>query len=151
MGEAVRGGDISNRVALRTIFIFEDLVAHVPNRKHDVYRALMKIHQYRRAIDLFRADEYTLSHSHDMLWRYDFRFDVVTFLPDGCLRHIEKWLERKDFAYSHLKKYASAVELEGALASMPEVARVFYPASKGYFSYGHRGQGVSQDGREITL
>lgn len=132
-------GDISNRLPPRWLIVFEGVIGTLTPRgriEHDFYA---KARMWKRAVGAFELDDHTSKVLWDMVWRRDYKFDVVTFLPAKCAVHVEAWLEDRNVPVSNVRAYAEPAALGKQLAYLPDVYAVVHAESSNRFTYGDRG------------
>lgn len=139
-------GDISNEFLPRFLFVFEGLVARLPSRRATQLEwAMCRSHQWKRAAKLWVINDNIKAHLWDITWRYDYRFDIVTFHDDGFVPALEERLDRENIPYGNC--FASTPDgLSHLLPRMPDVNRVFFADEALMFRFGHQGRLVRFEG-----
>ena len=91
----MQAGDISNDVAPRFVFVFEGLLASLPTPIAVAQeKTYARLHRWKKAAALWKIDGTVQSHMWDLVWRYDFGLDVITYKPADYAEAIEDMLDR---------------------------------------------------------
>lgn len=143
-------GDLSNRLPPRWLFVYEGVIGRVPVEKRRQYDIYVKLRQYRRAAGCFVTEAHVQKVIWDLVWRRDFRFDVVTFLGDDMADALEKKLTGESLPFSNLWAVDEA-ELAARLAYMPDVVYVVHGDPSRRLAYGNRGLLVTDPERLVLL
>ena len=133
----MQGGDISNETPPRFLFVFEGLIARIPDALVRLEKMHVRFHRYVKAAALWEVDDQALSYTWDMAWRHHLAVDIVTFLPYH--QEIRTRLDDEGVPYGHLRHYASPEVLAWKLAYMPYVHRIYYAWPEREFIFGDRG------------
>lgn len=135
----MQGGDLSNEVAPRLLFIFEGTVATLPSK---TVEAKEKIHQrlkrWQKAVDLWEISERAYALLWDVTWRYNYRFDIVTYHPAGFAKALKERLDDEGLPVGRVW-HSSPSLLAKRLAFMPDVRYVYDADASRLFTYGGRG------------
>lgn len=142
----MEGGDLSNRLPPRWLFVFEGVIGSVPAKRAAEYKLAMRLHRYKRAADCFEIETHVQKVIWDLYWRRDFRFDVVTFLGDSFSEHLERRLSRDALPYSNCWSVDES-SLAARLAYMPDVQYVIHGDPSKHLTYGNRGLLVTDPGK----
>ena len=138
-------GDLSNRLPPRWLVVFEGVIATHPTpadqAAYDVYR---KLRSHKRALHTYVADEHVRKVLWDLTWRRDYKFDVVTFLPEKIAAHVAAWLDQHNVPAVNTYIYDHPHDLAKELVYMPDVHAVVHAEEENRFTYGHRGVLVSE-------
>ena len=81
----------------------------------------------------------------DLVWRTDFRFDVVTFLGPRMAEAIEERMKRESLPFSNCFSETTD-SLAKRLAFMPDVKYVVHNDPDRLLAYGNRGLLVTDPG-----
>jgi hypothetical protein len=134
----MQGGDLSNEVAPRLLFVFENTIGTLPSKTAEAReRTAVKFHRWRTAVDCWMIPPRSHALLWDVAWRYNYRFDVVTYRPAGFARELEKRLGM-DVPVSSVFSSSPAL-LARKLAFMPDVRFVYDADPERVFTYGGRG------------
>lgn len=138
-------GDISGRLAPRWMFVWEGVVANVPPAKQAPYKLAVRLHRWRKAVDCWETEPHVAKVLNDLFWRRDLRFDVVTFLGDQYVEHIQRRLDGESLPFSNVWA-VSEDTLAKRLVYMPDVQYVVHADPARHLSYGPRGLLVTDPG-----
>jgi len=141
----VQRGDLSDRLPPRWLFVFENVIGAVPADRALQWKLAMRAHQWRIAANQYEVEPHVSKVIWDLVWRRDFRFDIVTFLGDGMAGALEKRLSRESLPFSNLWS-VSEDTLAQRLAYMPDVLYVVHGDPTRHLSYGNRGLLVTEPG-----
>jgi hypothetical protein len=131
-------GDISNSEAPRSVFVFEYNIGYLADAVTTAKeKALCGARRWRRAVDCWDIPERATALLWDLTWRYDQRFDIVTFKGEkfagflydrleGTVPFANLWSETPE-------KFAQR------LAFMPYVSTVYDSDPQRQLTYGTRG------------
>lgn len=136
----MQGGDISNRLPPRWIVVFEGVIGTLPNA-HTVkeFEFSCKIRAWKHAVTVFEPRGHSVKVLWDMTWRKDYKFDVVTFLPEKCAKHVTSWIDQRNIPAANVWHYPDAARLGQELAFMPDVYAVIHANPSNRFTFGDRG------------
>ena len=139
-------GDIDNRLVPRLLINWENLVAIHPTKKDAArYTMMLKVHQWKRAVNTFVPNELVAKHLWDLtMGRYDYTLDCVTFLPEEQAEHVEEWLDREGLPFSGFHRY-DPTHLARRIATMPDVAALYHTNYEYRFTFGSKGRLISPD------
>lgn len=141
----MEGNNISNEIAQKLIFVFEGLVARIPEDFDKKAKKSRKKGKWSDLARCYEIDSMMGAHLWDVVWRSPFSFDIVSFESDEeeWYEALERRLERANVPYSRLEVYASADEFAQMMAYSPNVLRVFHANPSWGFKFGNRGELVS--------
>lgn len=131
-------GDLDNRLPPRWLFVFEGVIGRVPAERQREYRLAMRWSRWKRAANCYELEPHVRKVIWDLVWRRDFRFDVVTFLGEEFAEALEKRLARESLPFSNLWS-VTATSLAERLAFMPDVMYVVHGDTQRLLTYGNRG------------
>jgi hypothetical protein len=131
-------GDISNEVAPRVIFVFEHNIGYLRPSAEVMERTLIKARRWRRAVDLWEIPQHVHTMLWDTAWRWECRFDIVTYKPEKFAGYLLDRLNEEDVPFSNLWAEPKE-EFLHRLTFMPSVQYVFHADPADRFSYGSRG------------
>lgn len=134
----VQGGDLDNRLPPRWLFVFEGVIGRVPAERAADYRRAMRWSRFKRAANYFEIEPHVQKVIWDLVWRRDFRFDVVTFLGASFAEALETRLTRESLPFSNLWPVTED-SLARRLATMPDVLYVVHGDPSRHLTYGNRG------------
>jgi hypothetical protein len=151
----MQGGDISNAVSPRCLYVFEGLIATAPGgvKSSVATKVDERLHRWDRIIHRMDFDPTVTQLLWDLVWRHGIRFDVVTYLYDvsfatALFQHLDSEL---GMPLSHVLWYPSPQALANGLAVMPDVARVFDANQQNALAYGGRGRYVRDLHRDLQI
>lgn len=135
----MQGGDLSNEVAPRLLFVFEGTVGALSSKTDEAKeRFYCRTKRWKKAVDMWVVSERAYALLWDVTWRYSFRFDVVTYKPSGFAKALAERLDDEVIPVSRVFSSSPNI-LAKKLAFMPDVRHV-YDADEGrLFTYGGRG------------
>lgn len=151
----MEGGDLSNAVSPRILYVFEGLLASPPAdvKSSVALRVAERLRRWDSVIQ--RMDFYPIVGQMlwDLSWRHGIRFDVVTYLYDTdfaarLFHHLDTVL---GLPVSHVLWYPSPQALASGLAMMPDVARVYDANPGNALVYGPRGRLVLDLHRDMQI
>lgn len=134
----MQGGDLSDRLPPRWLFVFEGVLANVPPARMREYRLAIKFKRWKRAANRFEVEPHVAKVLWDLYWRRDYRFDVVTFLGEDMGEAIESMLDRYNVPLGNVMA-TEPDTLAKRLAFMPDVQYVVHADPSHHLSYGNRG------------
>jgi len=139
----VQGNDISNETPDRFLFVFEGLIATLPDKEARAKAAVLeRLGRHKHAARCWRFDPHTTKRLWDLAWRHHYRFDIVTFKDPDFAEEIGKRMDHLALPVSSV--FATTVPLLAQeLSFMPSVAAVFDADPERRFSWGNRGRHVS--------
>jgi len=143
----MQGGDLSNELPPRFVFVLEGLVATVPASAVRRQRLHLRLHRWEKAVDLLEWNTYALSTMWNTVWRLGVRFDVATYTSteQGWLEALRDRLDQENVPVSTVHAYSSPQELALKLAYLPDVRAVFDAAPERALVYGNRGRTAVPD------
>lgn len=134
----MRGGDLSNQVTPRLLFLWEGCVAE--NVKRRVYESPER-HLRRMAPRLN-----VVRRMWDVAWRFDYRVDVFSLLGENYGAPLEKVIDRLDLPVSHVTAYDSFTQAAKLMAYAPAVARIFVGEEYSPIAFGGKTVVVPSEG-----
>ena len=139
----MEGGDISNEVSPRLLFVFENLLGLLPTGEHvgQVLRFYKK-KRYAKAIEVFEVNEQLAHRIWDMTWRLKSSIEVVTWIPNSFHLYVKQWIEEQDLPISNVS-YENPTLFARKLSYMPHVAAIFDPDPAHQFTWGSKGRILS--------
>lgn len=139
----MQGGDIAIPVSQRILIIFDGFVAKPPSKPKEKaqYKLAVRLHNWRRAFDLWSIHPLGVAHLNDLHYRWSLRFDLVTWQPMQFAAEIERWVEAMNIPVAHVH-YSTPEKLAREIAYMPDVVKVFDPDPSHRWRYGSRGRVV---------
>lgn len=142
-------GDLDNRLPPRWLFVFENVLAAVPDERLREWKLALRLRRWRRVVDCYEMHLHVVKVIWDLVWRRDYRFDVVTFLGDDFAEALEKRLKREALPFANLWAVTEQT-LAARLAYMPDVMYVIHGDPSRHLTYGNRGLLVT-DPNKLTL
>lgn len=141
-------GDLDNRLPPRWLVTFEGVIArHAMPRDRLRYDSYCRIHAWKRAMDTFEPDKHSIKVLWDLTWRQEYKFDVVTFLPERIADRCKEWIDRYNIPAANLFRFDAPAGLAQDLAFMPDVYAVVHAEPSNRFTYGDRGMLVDEGWR----
>lgn len=134
----MRGGDLSNQLPPRWLFVFEGVIGDLRPDAVAPFKLAMRMKRWRRAADCFELIPHVQKIIWDLTWRRDYRFDIVTFLGQPFCDALERRLARESLPFSNLWSVDEA-SLSKRLATMPDVLYVIHSDPSRHLAYGNRG------------
>lgn len=135
----MEGGDISNDIAPRMIFVFEGVIGELPGPMAAAReKAALKAHRWGAAVKCWQISDRADMLLWDVAWRWNYRFSVVTYRPAGFAGALELRLNEENLPFSTV--WATTPEtMAKRMAFMPDVSHVFDSDPARLFTYGDRG------------
>jgi hypothetical protein len=140
----VERGDISNTVSPRLYVVFENLVAAIPLEDRAKFSTAVKLHRWKRAVEMFVANELFAKYAWDITWRMGFTLDCVTWMPDDMAQHVEEWLDKEGLPFSSFHRY-DPNRLARRIATMPDVAAIYDPDPDHRLLFGRKGRFLTSE------
>lgn len=138
------GGDLSNEISPRWFVQFERLVGvHETPAKTSASETYLTVRQFKRYIGTYTPDQISRKCAWDLAWRRDIRLELLTFTPEKCADHIDRWVEHYGLPFRAIRRYESPAHLGRDLADLVDVTRVVHCDPEAAFAYGGRGVLVS--------
>lgn len=140
----MQGGDISNEVPPRAIFVFEGLIAYPPTSKLPLATTVAaRLHRWDRVLNAWTLNETMVKQMWDHAWRRGIQFDVVTFLYEESFA-VALWhrLDNLGLPMSRVLWYPSLQHLAEGLAYMPDVYVVYAGTWSASLAFGKKGYHV---------
>lgn len=139
-------GDISNEVQGRFLFVWDNLVAYIPNKALVAKeKASVRTHLWNSAVNCWEVNDMIERHLLDLAWRHHMPVDIVTHRPRGFAEALRDRLDKDDLPFGHVYSY-SADQLAQRLPRMPFILRVFHGDANHSFKYGSAGRIVRHNG-----
>lgn len=135
----MQDGDLSNEVAPRLLFVFEGTVGSLPSKTAEAKeRWYLKMKRWDKAVACWDIADRSYALLWDCTWRYNFRFDVVTFRPKGFAKALALLFDDVGLPVGHVIA-TSPAGLAQRLAHMPDVKYVYDADAARLFTWGGRG------------
>lgn len=136
-------GDISNEISPRLVIVYENLLGLLPTKAHQAKAAsYVKFHRWKRAVNVFETNDILARRLWDVTFRLRFQVEVLTYLDEQAVEHIQKRMDDEDMPVSRVWFMQPHV-LSRELAYMPQVAAIYDPNPAHQFTYGSRGRIIS--------
>jgi hypothetical protein len=133
------GGDISNEVSPRLLFVFEGTVGRLPSKAAEAKEKVQcKLKRWDKAVECWEIPERAYALLWDVTWRYNYRFDIVTYRPKGFAKALGQRLDDEGLPVGRVWN-SSPVLLAKKLAFMPDVRFVYDADPTRHLTYGGRG------------
>src|ERR1700739_4281901 len=138
-------GDISSEVSPRFVWIWEGLVATLPENRRAKEWAYRKAHMLTRAVNQWEINPRIKAVIWDLAWRHRYGNDIVTFLP------MEEAIAQKlgDIPAT-VKWFPDAAALSRQLSYMPHIQRVFFAEPSLSLAFGSVGRAVVDGGMNFS-
>lgn len=135
----MQGGDLSNEVAPRLLFVFENTVATLPTKAAAAReKAALRLRRWDTAVAQWEISERAYALLWDVTWRYNYRFDIVTYKPACFAKALRQRLDDEGLPVGNVWA-SSPTLLSKKLAFMPDVRYVYDADGSRLFTYGGRG------------
>lgn len=135
----MQDGDLSNEVAPRMLFVYEGVIGFPRSEtvmlKERVY---LKMHRWAKAVDCWDIPSQARNVLWDVTWRWNFRFDIVTFRPAGFATALRERLDNEGIPFTRCWA-SSPARLAKQLAYMPDVKYVYDADTSRRFTFGGKG------------
>lgn len=139
----MEGGDLSNEVVPRLLFVFENLLGLLPTAKHEAQAVkYFRRKQYTKALSVFEVNEPLAQRIWDMTWRLKFSVDLVTWIPNPFKNYLSDWVDQQDLPIGHVT-HQNPTTFARKLSYMPHVAALFDPDPSHQFTWGSKGRIVN--------
>lgn len=149
----MQGGDLSNQVPPRALFVFEGLVGLPPSgNKAVTTKVAARLRRWSNVARAWEIDETVAKQLWDIAWRQGVQFDIVTYLHEEAFA-VALWHRLDDLGLpmSRVIWEANPPALARALAYMPDVIAVFHSNSSDRLVYGSKGRLVTDRVRDFGL
>jgi hypothetical protein len=135
----MQGGDLSNEVSPRLLFVFENTVGTLPNKVAEAKEAwYLRAKRWRKAVDVWDISDRAYALLWDVSWRYNYRFDVVTYHRPHFAKALAERFDDEGLPVGRVIA-SSPPKLAKQLAFMPDVRYVYDADESRLFTYGGRG------------
>lgn len=136
----MQAGDLSNKVPPRALFIFENTIGRYTSPAAALKeKTYLRLRRWKKAVDCWEIPEHAMALLWDCAWRWDVRFDVVTFRPQGFAEELQALLDADAIPFSNI--WASTPEkLARKLSFMPDVLYVYDADPAHKLTYGNKGR-----------
>lgn len=137
-------GDISNEVAPRWLFVWENQIARLPPNNVRKYKRALVLHRYETACRLWRPDDYAMRWLSDFSWRRGGKCDAVTFMHgQHWAEAIRQWCDIEEVPVANCFYFEDRLTLGRRLSTWPSVQGVVDPVAPGaYGAKGYSGIGM---------
>lgn len=140
----MQAGDLGTDLPPRMLFVFEDVVATLPDDRLRAVRAHRKAQRWGKLIGCYVPTPEIRDRLWDLVWRQGFVVDVVSlWLPAQCEPALIAWVERHNLPVRNVM-FAPLDELSRSLARLVDVKAVIHAEDDRPFAFGSRGRHVSQ-------
>lgn len=143
----MEGGDLSNDVQGRFLFLFEGLIgvrANVWSASQEA--TYIKLRRWKKAVYTWAFNEMILAHVYDITWRHQTRLDVAVFRPQGFVEALEQRFSDEAIPVGSVTSYESPDALSRRLVHRPDIISVFFGDPSMAFKFGARGRMVTEGG-----
>ncbi len=136
-------GDLSNRVAVSLLFVFDGLIGQVVGDRDGAEEAFWRrLKRWDRAARTWTINTLMVTHLWDLVWRSPFKIDLATFLEEPYAEAMERRLDKMSVPFGDFL-VTTPDELAQRLAYMPHVSRVYHGNPDWVFKFGRRGELVT--------
>ncbi|HET7110134.1 MAG TPA: hypothetical protein VFI41_04640 [Gemmatimonadales bacterium] len=126
-------------MAPRLLFVFENTVATLPSKAAEAReKAALKLRRWTTAVNQWEIPERAYALLWDVSWRYNYRFDIVTYRPACFGKALKLRLDDEGLPVGNVWA-SSPIMLAKKLAFMPDVRYVYDADPQRIFTYGGRG------------
>lgn len=139
----MENGDISNEVVPRLVLTYENLLGLLPDKKASAkFSTYAKFGRWKAAIGVFETNEMLARKIWDVTWRFNFQIDVITFLHEDAVKHIEARLDDEDLPIRRVW-FAEPHKLSRQISYMPDLAAVYHADPALQLTFGSKGRFLS--------
>ena len=136
----MQGGDLSNEVTPRLLFVFEGTVGRLPSEAAELKEKLyLKTKRWSKAVAQWEVPDRAYALLWDLTWRWNYRFDIVTFRPAGFAKELAVLFDEVSLPVGHVIA-TTPKGLAQKLVYMPDVAHVYDADDSRLFTWGGRGR-----------
>ena len=138
----MEGGDLSNDLPYRMLFLWEDTVARRPQGWDSlVSRVHQGLHRRQSVLDRWAPNPAVTRRMWDLAWRHSYRLDLLTLLGEDYRPALEEWVDRHDLPVSHVH-FTDRSGINATLAALVDVHTVFYGDSGYDLWFGGKGRRI---------
>jgi hypothetical protein len=135
----MQGGDLSNEVSPRLLFVFENTVGTLSGKVDEAKESwYLRSKRWRKAVDLWEISDRAYALLWDVSWRYNYRFDVVTYHQPHFAKALAERFDDEGLPVGRVIA-STPMKLARQLAFMPDVRYVYDADESRLFTYGGRG------------
>lgn len=136
----MRKGDISARPAPRLLFVWEGLIAHLPESEVKAWERERRKKRYAQGLKRWVTDSTMIAQMWRVAWNYDFGIDVVSYLDEGFENTLRVRLDAENAPVGNVL----VTTPERLIREMPpNIGRVFDPDPSRVLHYGSIGRIVT--------
>lgn len=135
-------GDLSNAPPKRLVFVFEDLIATIPEeRRRRADRSLSR-GKWRSYMDAWRLDTAMVANLHDIFWRLPFVHDIVSLSSSDrrWWAELDEFLDISNVPRRRTEVYDGVLEYGNAILPDAGVLRVYHNTPGWSMKLGHRSE-----------
>lgn len=125
--------------------MFEGLLGLLPDekiaRQEERFRSKKK---WAEAVDCYDINELLARKVWDLVWRYSFEIDLLTYHGPGFARALEKRMDDDDMPFRRVWSEQPNI-LARKIAIMPSVRTIYDPYPEHRFLYGGKGRIIEVD------
>lgn len=131
-------GDISNAIPMRLMFMWEGCLVEPAKRR--------RLDTADRFVRRAKVNSHVSARVWDLVWRYDFRLDLLTVLGENLDDALHEWVDYRSLPFSNVYAFDSKQEAHQFLLTMPHVAKVFVGPDESPILFGGKTQNVPANG-----
>jgi hypothetical protein len=138
----MQGNDISNEVSQKLVFVFEGLVAKIPEEDEKRAAKYRRKGHWQMLSRIYAVDTMMAAHLWDIVWRSPFSFYVVSFETDdeAWYEALDRALGRANIPNSRLEVYPSVDDFARMIVYSPNILRVYHGNPSWFAKFGDRGE-----------
>jgi hypothetical protein len=137
----MRGGDISATVSPRFVVVFEDLLGFPPKEPVHTRTRLGRKVDHSNDARYWEINDQLARSIWDVVSRYDYSVDVVTFIDPEFADQIRERLDDERLPVGRVW-FEQPHQLARRLAYSPDIAGVFFASPEYRFTFGSKGYPV---------
>lgn len=136
----MKGNDLGNLVVPRDVLVWEGLLGLIPDKRvamqEQKFRAKEK---WEQAVACYDVNEMLARKVWDLVWRYSFEIDLLTYHGHEFAKALEDRMDRENMPFRRVWSEQPNV-LARRLATMPDVRTIYDPFPDHQFLYGGKGR-----------
>lgn len=138
----MKGGDISNEVQSRLIFVWDDLLFHIDDADRKRELKYRKRRKWDDAIALW-AEDFSMSMLlSDILWRQSIPVDLLCIHEPQFAVKLNGMLSEGEYPFRKMYCDETPLLFTDKMVRRPEIGQVFYPSKWGPILFGSKGTPV---------
>lgn len=136
----MKGNDLDSHAVPRDVVVFEGLVGLIPDEK--IQRAEAKYRakgKWSEALACYEMNEGIAKKVWDLVWRFSFEIDLLTYLGQGFAEVLEKRMDDEDMPFRKVW-FEEPNRLARRLVVSPHIRTIYDPDPAHQFLFGGRGR-----------